>query len=98
DFHVTGVQTCALPICEALGIELGEITDVNSPIYRSLMDVIDDLSPEIGDVLKPLLEDVANATTEADARAAVGAVEAAINSMPARSEERRVGSEGRCRW
>lgn len=68
---------------EALGIELGEITDVNSPIYRSLMDVIDDLSPEIGDVLKPLLKDVANATTEADARAAVGAVEAAINSMPA---------------
>jgi hypothetical protein len=67
----------------ALGIDLGALTDANSPIFLALTDLIDQLSPDIRDELEDLLAAIANATTEADANAAIDAAAAYINSLPA---------------
>src|SRR5690606_40225175 len=80
DFHVTGVQTCALPI-------LANVKEAIR-VKRLLHDVFG--------VLLAMDTLAALALDESDAERAamlLGAVEA-----NGRSEERRVGKEGRCRW
>src|SRR3712207_8897826 len=83
DIGVTGVQTCALPICRVL--DAGE--RVREEFDRVLTDIfylLDDY------VIDPDLRDSGDITDEE----LVARVRAALN----RSEERRVGKECRSRW
>lgn len=79
----TSLGVDLLDLTTALGIDLGALTDANSPIFLALTDLIDQLSPDIRDELEDLLDAIANATTEADANAAINAASAYINSLPA---------------
>src|SRR5690606_40964159 len=82
DFHVTGVQTCALPISGAkVGAMVGSIGMVEfcfSAAILSLVLVFFNLIP-----IPPL--DGSH-------------VMRVVTGMSYRSEERRVGKEGRLRW
>jgi methyl-accepting chemotaxis protein len=69
-------------LAESLGQDLGALTDANSPIFLALEDTIDALSPDIRDQLQPYLTAITSATNEADANAAIGEAEAAINALP----------------
>src|SRR5690606_39423598 len=84
DFHVTGVQTCALPIsserCERSGASV-------SVTVSSRMARVSD-SVQAGDWAGATPARARTATERSSRRAGIGA----------RSEERRVGKEGRGRW
>src|SRR5690606_40780342 len=89
DFHVTGVQTCALPIL------LQACANGNAEIAGVLLDAGADGNARDADDLTPLLEAARGGHSEvlarlAQARPDVTAVD--------RSEERRVGKEWRARW
>src|SRR5690606_39424971 len=91
DFHVTGVQTCALPILventnDVMAIE-------NTSQYRGLYHVL-------GGVISPMngigpgelkIESLLNRLNH-------GQSEVKELILALRSEERRVGKEWRCRW
>src|SRR5690606_40796793 len=88
DFHVTGVQTCALPICHALA-------DEELDVLRIVMRVPD------CEILSDAELEVAAAQTQHDStidgrRPDDPILELLSNHI--RSEERRVGKEGRTRW
>src|SRR5690606_39717700 len=75
DFHVTGVQTCALPICM---------------LPRDLLDDVKQLaSTQTGIRPDRIMISATHTHTAASACGALGTD---------RSEERRVGKEGRARW
>src|SRR5690606_40161387 len=86
DFHVTGVQTCALPIC--LENELAQLkaqaADINTDVQdkEELFESIDRLGKSIDEKIEEILEEI-----RPEAFAVVK-----------RSEERRVGKECRDRW
>src|SRR5690606_40678840 len=98
DFHVTGVQTCALPISPA------------SPMASSLLVLLDDIATilddvsvmtkvaakktagVLGDDLAPNAEQVSGVRADRELPV-VWAV-----AKGSRSEERRVGRGGVCRW
>src|SRR5690606_40324823 len=87
DFHVTGVQTCALPICST-GVLLATEGTLSS-----------------GGTVSTGAPEGVGATVAAWPSAAPGAGCITSPSSPwggnrggARSEERRVGKEGRSRW
>src|SRR5690606_39513043 len=91
DFHVTGVQTCALPIFEVVlarfGLELAQKTRV--PLAD--LDRVpphDDLEAELGLALLGRLR----------GRAGQVQLEYRHAREHRRSEERRVGKECRARW
>src|SRR5690606_39667475 len=93
DFHVTGVQTCALPILtaelEALkkaGIGGVEITPIYG-VYGEEEEFVEYLSPEWVELLKHTLDEAA--------RLGLGVDMATGTGWPFRSEERRVGKETR---
>src|SRR5690606_40106683 len=97
DFHVTGVQTCALPILDETTVtqELGEVKPDGVVIYDP--DVLGDAAKElvtkencIGLPFARMAEELGQPRIMANAVAA-GAVWAL------RSEERRVGKECRSR-
>jgi len=70
-------------LAATVGFSLGDLGDQNSLINDALEGTIADLPPGFRDELQPLLEDIENATNDADANDAVRAAEAAINNMPA---------------
>src|SRR5690606_39889595 len=85
DFHVTGVQTCALPI---LAMRYGSMT-----IKKGLQELVDKGVDEV--LLFPLYPQFAMATTET---ITVLAEKLRKEHFPnIRSEQRRVGKEGRTR-
>src|SRR5690606_39943719 len=82
DFHVTGVQTCALPIC------------LIQPGWKALVDRA--MAPNPGDRFhdaRSLREALQGPELELELAELVSDTEA----TNARSEERRVGKEGRTR-
>src|SRR5207302_5165309 len=90
DFHVTGVQTCALPISTA--------TNSKDPVFE-------DASIQPGVHINAMGSNVATRRelpADLVRRASVIAVDsleqARIEAGDLRSEERRVGKEGRTRW
>src|SRR3712207_8608213 len=83
DIGVTGVQTCALPICAALlALSLGRAVLVPDN------DVTRDLAAEVGERW------VRRFSAPLTPELLVGAA----SDLPSRSEERRVGKERRSRW
>src|SRR5690606_39974393 len=88
DFHVTGVQTCALPILDL-------VARADRGIAHRLDDLADVVDPGVAGGVHLDHVDVP-ALGDGDA----GLTDAArIDGWAAlRSEERRVGQEGRCRW
>src|SRR5690606_40027227 len=89
DFHVTGVQTCALPI-----FQLG--WNVHTLAYVLMMLVI--ASGVYGMVVYATLpQALSDNRREMTKRQMVEALAAIDRQLEARSEERRVGKEGRAR-
>src|SRR5690606_40978241 len=86
DFHVTGVQTCALPIWllkpENVGYNISYVDHVYMPVAIGPKN-----NPYIG--YSGSTQPLANFRNELAAFVADGSV---------RSEERRVGKEGTSRW
>src|SRR5439155_5293970 len=96
DGHVTGVQTCALPIYSTLSIHFAKTLGTGT---------VDGLSPDVsavaGVALKTVTGHTAGALTLAASSGAVGAgstVSFTVVHAGARSEERRVGKEGGLAW
>src|SRR5256885_10573387 len=85
-YKVTGVQTCALPICNR---EPGGATSLEHrfDVPCSLLD-----RPSLHDVVDPALDDEHVSSLQYDAEPARDLIRAL------RSEERRVGKECRSRW
>src|SRR5690606_40345501 len=90
DFHVTGVQTCALPIW--LGVGSGKICHVFSLLAAALVGVLALGSAAGGLVLAAGILIVQFIFALGAVR--VAPVPAAAESSVLRSEERRVGEEG----
>src|SRR5690606_41185700 len=86
DFHVTGVQTCALPICRVLSEWHAPESEA-----RIAIDLAD--QPKLNGSAR-LLTPAARALLEP----AVETARPAQRWVPPRSEERRVGKECRSRW
>src|SRR5207253_3490419 len=87
DGHVTGVQTCALPICV--------VAHEDIPRYLATMGVAVAPYPAIGNFYySPLKLFEYMAAARAVVASRTGQVAQVIN----RSEERRVGKESRRRW
>src|SRR5690606_39819998 len=85
-FHVTGVQTCALPIW--LDLSIGEFDEVGNAV-RELAS--DDATVVVGTVIDPELEDELRVTVVATG---LGRPKPQQQTASPRSEERRVGKEG----
>src|SRR5690606_39988269 len=85
DFHVTGVQTCALPISIASALEIGRRRAAQEVPERKKMTC----SKDVFEFLKPYLGDL---QTEE-----FWAVLVNQNNRILRSEERRVGKECKIR-
>src|SRR5690606_39296193 len=98
DFHVTGVQTCALPIWVEHRLEG----------IRPLEDAVRDETARHGAVrdapcpeARRDMKMVGRRGGRADEGQAIDGEEILVRPAPAghlRSEERRVGKEGRARW
>ncbi|MEO5626921.1 MAG: phage tail length tape measure family protein [Dokdonella sp.] len=72
----------------SLGIDLGRLTDVNSPIFVALGSTIDALSPDIKTELEPLLDAVRGASGDEAKNLAVKALRDHVDSMaPAIKEQ-----------
>src|SRR2546430_4313455 len=85
----TGVQTCALPICRAMGDLLQRVPGVDViPLHGSL-----DAEAQDAALGSPLGRRIIVATNIAETSLTVPGVTAVV-----RSEERRVGKECRSRW
>src|SRR5690606_41124184 len=89
DFHVTGVQTCALPICVAVTRGHDHRLVYTNQAYRSLFG---DLPLGV-----PIRQEFAGPTGK-DPFRLFDQVMKSGEPVLVRSEERRVGKEGRCRW
>src|SRR5690606_40850023 len=96
DFHVTGVQTCALPIYLQLRIEqidtahLASLDPERLAHYNQVLrEQLAELDEEVARLCAPfeLVGSAGRGVTPADADRSID-----------RSEERRVGKEGRSRW
>src|SRR5690606_40251315 len=90
DFHVTGVQTCALPIFSALAAELVQKALENEPHRRDLRLKLLEVFFVWGN--KEAFREAAQAF-----KAEIGATPDGDWDKVLRSEERRVGKEGRSR-
>src|SRR5690606_41149909 len=96
DFHVTGVQTCALPISqqESASIRVGTekvdqlINMVGELVITQAMieQRVDSLDPMLHERLLSSVAQLARNTRDLQ------------EAVMSRSEERRVGKEGRSRW
>src|SRR5690606_40061678 len=88
DFHVTGVQTCALPICLRLAVFLAPLFSAGSYALT--------LSLAAEDAWPPFSDSQGNGYSRDLAIAAFAHSGVTLNIQ--RSEERRVGKECRSRW
>src|SRR5690606_40768434 len=98
DFHVTGVQTCALPIFLP-GADPEIARQVAQRMLAALAGV--DHDPESGGVWVTASIGVATYTPRRRFPSVLSLLEAADHALYAaklRSEERRVGKECRSRW
>lgn len=77
--NMLGVELSDLT--DQLGISLGSLADANSYLNDALEGAINEQPPEIRDQLTPLLHAIETATSEADANAAIGALEDAVNTI-----------------
>lgn len=68
-------------LAESVGIDLGNLADSQSLLNQALHDQIDGLPSGIQDQLGPLLQAVEDATTEADANAAIQALADYVNEL-----------------
>src|SRR5690606_40880669 len=89
DFHVTGVQTCALPISQ-VSVRVLEVTCVPAP--EGLFRGFDDLSASFSRLQHYRVDLLLRLHVVSQ-----GKVRGARRSS-GRSEERRIGKEGRCGW
>src|SRR5690606_40930426 len=89
DFHVTGVQTCALPIYAAEP----EQADDAARSFRAGHIIADDAPVTVADGLKVPLKEL---TWHFVSRHVTDILTASEEEI--RSEERRVGKEWSCRW
>lgn len=69
-------------LAEQVGVSLGSLGERQSLLNEALDATVNGLPVEFGDAVRGYLEAIRNATTEADATAAVEDAEAAINGMP----------------
>jgi tape measure domain-containing protein len=65
----------------AVGVDLGRLTDSQSLLNQTFAAELADLPARERDLLQPLLQAVTDATTEADANAAIGELEGAVNAL-----------------
>ncbi|MEO7916319.1 MAG: hypothetical protein ABIR16_01645, partial [Dokdonella sp.] len=65
----------------SVGVDLGSLADAQSLLNDALENTINGLPTGTRDQLQPLLEAVENATNEADANAAIAALNAAVNLL-----------------
>ncbi|HSX62239.1 MAG TPA: hypothetical protein VLF18_18810 [Tahibacter sp.] len=70
-------------LSQSVGVDLGDLSNAQSLLNQSLASTIDDLPAAQRDQLRPLLQAITNATSEADANAAIGLLEDATNALPA---------------
>src|SRR5690606_40444539 len=94
DFHVTGVQTCALPISRA-GARVG------TPAYsapETVRDAEHSAKSDQFSMAACLYEGLSGKRAFPGAEAVKVATAIEKNTPLPRSEERRVGKEGRARW
>src|SRR5439155_15936222 len=98
DGHVTGVQTCALPISETTSGTLGAFHEYGSGARISVGEVTGDGVPDVVSVSRddPQAPD-SNPGLMIFRNTGAGAL-ASQTTFASRSEERRVGKEGRLRW
>src|SRR5690606_40542919 len=97
DFHVTGVQTCALPISEVQRQSKGLYNAIQMALFQvGAKDIV--LMPRDATSADPqVIQGVAEDAVRDGAVAVIGPIFA--QQVPAvRSEERRVGKEGGSRW
>lgn len=64
-----------------VGVDLGELADAQSLLNQALGQTIEGLPEEDRRVLQPLFQNIANATTAADANAAIAALTSAGNTI-----------------
>src|SRR5690606_40009662 len=97
DFHVTGVQTCALPIYKPVVIGIGRFGPyvLHDKKYVSIPKDLDPYTIP----LEKAVELIENKRI-ADANKLIKAFpeNPDIQVLNGRSEERRVGKEGKCDW
>src|SRR5690606_39780193 len=97
DFHVTGVQTCALPICELIEGISARLTNRfgrgfgKQNLWRMRQFYV--AFPRGSTVRDPRILAALRRQSEP-----VGSVEPPGASRGGRSEERRVGKDSRCWW
>ena len=70
-------------LAESVDVALGSLADSQSLLNDALEQTIEGLPPDISDQLEPLLQAVEDATTEADANAAIAQLESAVDDLPA---------------
>src|SRR5690606_39736037 len=93
DFHVTGVQTCALPICN-IHTDATNLLIMND---NAAVTSVSDAAYVHGPVRK-IGNDSFTFPIGKDGFYRPASISSPVNAAHHRSEERRVGKEGRTRW
>lgn len=68
-------------IAASVGVDLGSLADAQSLLNQALAGEINRLPAEQGDALRPYLAAIENATSEADANAAIDALSGHVNTL-----------------
>ena len=91
DTSVTGVQTCALPICSELN--LSRLKELDIKFVHGDIRLSADLEPTMFDV-----DTIIDCSAEPSVLAGFASPQYVLQTNLLRSEERRVGKECRSRW
>src|SRR5690606_40919219 len=94
-FHVTGVQTCALPILKAAILDLGHAAPYDILNFLGEAESVIIAVPPKNDHFVPMMEKLASALRDSTAQIILIS---SISVYGERSEERRVGKEWRDGW
>jgi hypothetical protein len=68
-------------LSEALGIDLGKLTDVNSPIFQALSTKVGEIGGDTSTELQPYLDAVAQASSDEEKNEAVKALRDHVDNM-----------------